>query len=278
MSFGNTPAHPTRIIKPRRRRSQRYGLTHCRMLTLRRSNGPKILWIDRDTLQDMATKDEAGGCASRELWIRLWRRAGNFVKRLASYAQENYKIGEFRVAPRRLLGNPLLARESAGMSAMREPPAKAERRERLRSGAAFGWSGHGSRRDAPGDRGTSSGGRRFGEADGSTSVDAGRAGGSPPVAGSSRRSGRRLPGTSALSLPVVSAFLPAREGGTGRTRGTFGRLGRPGASGPYGLRSVFFGTRSGDPEGTRRPSGSPRSGRQLCPPTLGSTRRGRQSA
>ncbi len=241
-------------------------------------NGSQSLAATREDGTNFEDAYKGRRCAVQYLWIRLWRNSRNIVHLRASYAQENYKTTDFAVAPRRPLGKANRARESAGMSAMCEPPAKADCRKRLRPGVAFGWSGHGSRGGNPGDCGPSLGGLRFGEAGGSTSVDAGRAGGSPPVAGPGRRSGRRLPGISALSLPVVSAPLPARGGRAGRTRGPFGDFERPGASGPFGLQAGFFGNSPEIRKAQGGSSGSPRSGRQLPPPTLGSTRHGRQSA
>ncbi len=110
-----------------------------------------------------------------ELWIKLWKNSRNIVKYDPSYAQENYFGTIFHIARKRLLGDPVLARESAGMLAMREPPAKAGSvtgfdPERRPIGATAGHA-----ETAPGDRGPPHGGPWFGEAGGSISVDAGPA-------------------------------------------------------------------------------------------------------
>ncbi len=228
-------------------------------------NGSQSLAATREDGTNFEDAYKGRRCAVQYLWIRLWRNSRNIVHLRASYAQENYKTTDFAVAPRRPLGKANRARESAGMSAMCEPPAKADCRKRLRPGVAFGWSGHGSRGGNPGDCGPSLGGLRFGEAGGSTSVDAGRAGGSPPVAGPGRRSGRRLPGISALSLPVVSA--PCLRGGDGPV----GREVPLGTSSGRVLRGPSVSRRVSS--GTRRKSGRHRGDPRVLREAAGSCRR-----
>jgi len=190
------------------------------------------------------------------MWIRLWRSSRNFVKYGSSYAQENYFEARFHIARKRSLGDPVRARESAGMLATREPPAKAGSvtglgPERCPVGATAEHAETGS-----GDRGPPQGGSWFGEAGGSISVDAGPArrvspGPMPRPSARKATAGHSRPWPSGGSRPPPCAG----EAGRSDERPFRGSRGGRVLLGPSGSHQVLRDHGGGSP-GSKDPSGS----------------------
>jgi hypothetical protein len=149
------------------------------------------------------------------------------------------------------------------------PRRRASQRVSARSGVRSEQR-RGTRRRVPGIVGLLRGDRGSARPAGPFRWTRGRPGGSPPGPRPDRRPGRRLPGSSALGLPVTpSSALRGRDGPVGRealpgalrrpdASGTFGIP--PGLSGPWRRSPGFHGTLGFDsrsvrasPESTRGP-------------------------